>query len=375
MTTERTLSAPGKLFLAGEYSVLWANSPSPPAGERAGEKGGPTGVARVLAAGPRAHALVRRRADRRVELVLEGGRLAGDTTPLGVRWERPPEPAFHFVAGTIDLALRVVGRETEGFTVAFESSPLVNGHKLGLGSSARAVVLAAEAARTGLDADFDSLKLALVAHAEAQGGTGSGGDVAACFAGGLVRYRRYEVASLITAANQETLRAALPESPPVELLRVAVPKFPLAFAFSGESASTTSLVREVERTWTAEQRARFVLDSDALGDELESSLARGDFGAARDAARGLQERLDSLGPTRSEALERILQLAETFGCAGKQSGAGGGDGCLLFGPDDAAVDAFIGACASRGIFATRVTPEPGLRGEATRHPLLASWLE
>lgn len=370
---ERTLSAPGKLFLAGEYAVLWsrtAAAPSPP-GERAGE----TGVARILAVGPRAHAFVRPRTDRRVEVVLEGGKLCGDATPLGVRWERKPGPDFHFVARTIDLALRVAGRETEGFSVAFESSPLVNGRKLGLGSSARATVLAAEAARTGLEADFDTLKLALVAHADAQGGKGSGGDVAACFAGGVVRYRRYDVAPLIAAANRETLRAVLPDAPPVDLLRVAEPKLPLAYVFSGESASTTSLVNEVERTWTAEQRARFVVDSDALGDELESALARGDFAVARDAAAGLQSRLFSLGPTRSEALERILRLAETFGCAGKQSGAGGGDGCILFGPDEAALDAFLSACAARGLFGMRVRPEPGLRREATRHPVLSTWLE
>jgi phosphomevalonate kinase len=279
------------------------------------------------------------------------------------------------VARTIDFALRVEGRETEGFTVAFESTPLVNGQKLGLGSSARAVVLAAEAARIGLGADFDALKLALIAHAEAQGGKGSGGDVAACFAGGLVRYRRYEVGPLIAAANQETLRAALPDSPPVELLRVAAPKLPLAYAFSGESASTTSLVQAVERTWSPAQRSRFVVDSDALGDELEMALARGDFKAAKEAARGLQERLFSLGPTRSAGLARILDLAEAFGCAGKQSGAGGGDGCILFGPDEAALGAFIVACTTRGLFATRVGPEPGVRSEATRHPLLASWLD
>lgn len=363
---ERTLSAPGKLFLSGEYAVLWTKSPT---------SQGDRGVARVLAVGPRAHAYVRPRGDRRVEVVLQGGKLSGDATPLGVRWERPPGPAFHFVARTIDLALRVTGRETEGFSVAFESSPLVNGHKLGLGSSARATVLAAEAARTGLGADFDALKLALVAHADAQGGKGSGGDVAASFAGGVVRYRRYEVGPLIAAANQETLRAALPDSPPVDVLRVADPKLPLAYVFSGESASTTSLVKEVERTWTPEQRARFVVDSDALGDDLESGLLRGDFGAAKDAAAGLQERLFSLGPTRSEALERILALAEAFGCAGKQSGAGGGDGCILFGPDEGAVDAFLSACAARGLFGMRVAPEPGLRGEATRHPVLSTWLD
>ena len=49
---DRTLSAPGKLFLAGEYAVLWG------------------GEARILGTAPRAHALVRSRQDRRVEIAL-----------------------------------------------------------------------------------------------------------------------------------------------------------------------------------------------------------------------------------------------------------------------------------------------------------------
>ena len=49
---DRTLSAPGKLFLTGEYAVLWG------------------GVARVLAVGPRVHALVRPRTDSPAETEL-----------------------------------------------------------------------------------------------------------------------------------------------------------------------------------------------------------------------------------------------------------------------------------------------------------------
>ena len=47
---ERALSAPGKLFLSGEYAVLWG------------------GVRAVAAVGPRTAALVRRRADREVHV-------------------------------------------------------------------------------------------------------------------------------------------------------------------------------------------------------------------------------------------------------------------------------------------------------------------
>jgi phosphomevalonate kinase len=353
---DRALSAPGKLFLSGEYAVLWG------------------GVARVLAVGPRVQALVRRRPDRQVELLLEGGKLTGQTTPLGVQWEATPGPDFHFVARTVDLGLRALSRETSGFSIAFAPSPLWQGRKLGLGSSARATVLAAEAVRWAAEAAFDALKLALVAHAEAQGGKGSGGDVAASFAGGLVRYRRYELATLLEASTKGALQSALFAAPPVELARLDAPRFPMVYAFSGQSASTTSLVKQVEREWSPAQRGVFVERSDALSDALEVGLARKDFTAVTESCAALQALLFSLGPTRTESLERILSIAAAWGCAGKQSGAGGGDGCLLFAPDLPTRAALLEALAARGIFALEVDSEEGLRGDVTAEGVLTGWL-
>ncbi len=354
---DRTLSAPGKLFLSGEYAVLWG------------------GVARILAVAPRVHALVRPRVDRQVDVIVADGRLSGVATPAGVRWERAVPPEFHFVATTLDLALRIVGTEGPGFSVAFESSPTSGGLKLGLGSSARATVLAAEAARVGLVAQFDPLKLALIAHADAQQGKGSGGDVAASFAGGLVRYRRYETSMLLTKAARGGLVAALEQSAPVDLARVGDPVFPMVFAFSGQSASTTGLVKSVEQQLGTAARQRFVERSDGAGEVLEHGLLRRDFSAVEAASEALQGLLWELGVTRSEGLERILGLAGTFGCAGKQSGAGGGDGAVLFAPDETAQRALLEALAARRIHAFAIKPDRGLQGEVTRHPVLSSWLE
>ncbi len=354
---DRTLSAPGKLFLSGEYAVLWG------------------GVARILGVGPRVSVLVRPRVDRRVDIVLAEGRLSGTATPAGVRWEGEVPPEFRFVATTIDLALRIVGTEGPGFSVAFESSPTVGGLKLGLGSSARATVLAAEASRVALGGTFDSLKLALLAHADAQGGKGSGGDVAASFAGGVVRYRRYEVSGLLTRASRGGLVAALDQSPAVELARMGDPVFPMIFAFSGQSASTTGLVKSVEQQLSAEAKARFVARSDGASDTLENGLLRNDFAAVTSASEELQALLWELGVTKSEGLERLLGLARTFSCTGKQSGAGGGDGAVLCAPDESAQRALLEAYAARGIHAFAIKPDRGLQGEVTAHPLLRTWLE
>lgn len=344
---QRTLSAPGKLFLAGEYAVLWG------------------GVARIAAVGPRAGAYVRTRVDREVAIALEGGKLAGQTTPLGARWEGEVPADFHFAARAIDLVLRAVGRQVPGFGVALEPSPVAaDGRKLGIGGSARAVVLATEAARFALDAPLDTLKLSLLAHAIAQDGKGSGGDVAAIFAGGLVRYRRYDLQPLIKAATGADLAGALRNAPPVELSRLTDTKLPMVYAFAGQSASTRFLIGEVERRWSELERQRFVGSSDSLGQQLETGLAKNDFPAVAEAATGLQELLASLGPLQTPEMARLLALARAVGCAGKMSGAGGGDGCVLFAPDAAGTAALLESLRARGFLAFELAIEAGLRGES-----------
>lgn len=353
----RTFTAPGKLFLSGEYAVLWG------------------GTARIAAVGPRVACTIRRREDREVHVLLPGARLSGSASRAGVTWGGVPPAEFHFAARTIDLALRAHGREALGFDLAFAPSPLgPGGHKLGVGSSARATVLAAEAVRWALDERYDGLKLALLAHAEAQGGKGSGGDVASCFVGGVVRYRRYDLKSLLDATRTERLGATLAAAPGVELSRVAVKDFSAVFAFSGESASTRSLMAQIEARLDATARLRFVTRSDSLGGQLEEALVRGDFAQLKEAAEALETLLEELGPVATPGIQRILAIAKSYGCAAKISGAGGGDGCIILTPDVDAKRELIQGLESRGFLCVDLELESGVRGESKNDPELAHWI-
>jgi phosphomevalonate kinase len=353
---DRALSAPGKLFLAGEYAVLWG------------------GTARVAAVGARGSAYVRRRADREVHLALEVGRLQGKATPAGVNWGKEVPEAFRFAARALDEALRTQGRESLGFELALSPSERSDGgSKLGLGGSARAAVLASEAARFVLEERADALKLALLAHAGAQG-SGSGADVAACFAGGLIRYRRYDTRALADASREGRLGAALTLALPVEVARLPEPKLSLLYAFTGQSASTPLLVREIEARVRGERRARFAAHSEEWGHLLEEALLTGDMAAAAEACAELQVLLGSLGPVETEPMKRILALARSYRSTGKLSGAGGGDGCVLFCPDVEARAALAEALASRGFAARPLELEPGLRGERQADAKLRGWL-
>ena len=355
---DRTLSAGGKLFLAGEYAVLWG------------------GAAWIAAVEPRVHARVRTRDDRRVDLLLPGTRFSGHATPAGVRWDGEVPDACLFAARAVDLVLRAVGRDGPGLQLALEPSPeFVPGEKLGLGGSARTAVLATEAARSAVGRSLDSARLALAAHWIAQGGRGSGGDVAAIFAGGLVRYRRYDVGRLAQAARQGDLASALGAAPPVDLVRAGEPRLPWVWVYTGAGASTRALISEVESRLGPAARDAFVGRSDALGQQLEVALTRGDYPSAADAVEQLEALLRGLGNLETEAITRVLGLAATYGCAGKMSGAGGGDGCVVVCPDDEAKRRLLEGLGARGLFAVSPVLAAGLRGEAAGHAELGRWLD
>jgi len=93
-----------------------------------------------------------------------------------------------------------------------------------------------------------------------------------------------------------------------------------------------------------------------------------------EACQGLQTLLGALPGVSTPGTERILALARSSGCAGKVSGAGGGDGCVLFAPDEAARSTLFASLTHRGFFAVPLTLEPGLRAELDPPPELRRWL-
>lgn len=180
-------SAPGKVVVCGEYAVL---------------AGAPALIAAV---------------DRRVEcrLVPTSGETwrfasrgfdAASTHPLGRLLDptlldgRDPARICQCVLHELVARGADPSRLPNGADVTIDSSALYeNGAKLGVGSSAAvAVALTAALIRystSGADwashvSDVEHLDVMLAAHAKAQGGRGSGLDVAASCHGGLVRFRR-----------------------------------------------------------------------------------------------------------------------------------------------------------------------------------------
>lgn len=291
-------SAPAKLILAGEWSVLE-----------------PHGSAVVLAVDER--------------LVVEARRADAWSVARGAVYhlddEHDAEGApqeLRFLATVLELARR----SRPETALALESLP--GGVTAGLGSSAAVVsasVLALYAVRGETPSREELFADAFEAHHRAQKGKGSGCDVAAACYGGLIGYRRRgEELPRITALDL----AVLP---------------PLAVAHAGPKASTTALIAALGRAERESPASyRLVIEgleraAQRVAEALERREATTSVLSALEASAQHLTELDALSGGRLEPppVRELLDLARAEGATAKISGAGGGDCVLAFADEPA----------------------------------------
>jgi phosphomevalonate kinase len=260
--------APGKVLLTGGYAVL---------------DGAPAIVAAV---------------DRYA--VADGERLASSSAPE-VRAAFGSEPAP-------EVDVRALHDEA--------------GHKLGLGSSAAAVVAAIgwRVAARGEDPRLPLVRArvfraARAAHARVQAG-GSGVDIAASVHGGVLRY-----CVSAQGASLHTLE------PPPDLVT--------AVYFSGRSARTSELRARVDRARARDPKPAVFADlrvcaqraADAFSSNVRDFVAAArDFGAALDALGRMAD-----APIVPPEFLELAEVAASEGAAFLPSGAGGGDVAVWLG--------------------------------------------
>ncbi len=331
--TQLHAQAPGKLFLLGEYAVL---------------DGAPAIIAAV---------------DRYVHVRLSatsaagGGRIhmSSDQTnevvdfPAG---EVAPQVPFY----TLALSAYRVCCEAwpvlahSALRIRIESQPSYAAQgKIGFGSSAAVcvalVAVLMATANAGSIQKERVFALALEAHRAAQGGVGSGGDVAASTFGGLIK--------LVPRGLDIPLVEALPVPADLHLLA----------AWTGTSASSPELIRlyQALANGHASVRRDFVaactlavehFAAAAAGDRVgqPSQAGQTDFAAVAAAAAAI-DKLASLTqlPILTPDLRRLIAISQEHGGVAKVSGAGGGDCGIAFARDSAAAASIPAAWKAAGL--------------------------
>jgi len=314
-------SAPGKLFLLGEYAVL-------------------DGAPALLAA-----------VDRRAEVTIGdsesgswqvsapnlgiGSLALGDDGGLPTGLDAAQRLKLRVFDAVREAVLARAPRLARPLSITIDSGALSRGgHKLGLGSSAAVAVALTAALAAALDLDLDRealFRLAEEAHRRAQDGVGSGGDVAASVYGGLIRYSRGAV--------------PVPLRWPEELSVLAV--------VTGEGALTTRLVGRVA-DYAEQDPARYRADIArlaGLAERAEAALRDPDafLRLAGDYFTALTV-LDAHARAGivSERHHELHAVAEREGGVFKTSGAGGGDVGLAFSHSGEPAERLAAALAGAG---------------------------
>lgn len=310
-----TASAPGKLFLLGEYAVLHgAPAVLAALGTRARVRAVPADDGQWHIRAP----------DTGVTGLALGpcGTLPDALAPTTQRALAVFDAARATTAADMSLPPLHVGIETRGFSA--------DGGKLGVGASAAvAAALTGALAHTAgaRPARTTILERAVRAHQRAQNGEGSGADVATAVLGGIVAF----------APDRIPRRLSWPTG----LHALAVP--------TGDGADTQTLVGATRRLAKSdpETHRRCIEPLAEYARRGARALSDGDVDDVLAVADAYFEGLDTLGAAAgadivTPAHRRLRRVAAEAGGVFKPTGAGGGDlGLVLAGSEQRAA-----ACAA-----------------------------
>ncbi len=314
-----TATAPGKLFLLGEYAVLH-------------------GAPALLAA-----------MDARCRVWLEPAdswRLTA--RPLGLADLAladdggPPKSAtedLRRALAVFDAVRRTVTHDHElpPLSVTIDTRAFFRGdHKLGLGASAAVAVTLTAAMHRLLGYPEDHAAIADAAtraHRMAQGGEGSGADVATSVYGGIVEF----------VAGQPVRPRDWP------------PGLHARPVITGDGADTRELVAAVRHLAVIDPAGHDTAMSRLadIADRGRTATVRSDIPALLDACRAGLDALTALGTAAGAGIVTVRHRALADAMAGtgavfKTTGAGGGDLGLILAPSQAALDAATRAAESLG---------------------------
>lgn len=329
-----TASAPGKLFISGEWAVL--------------EMGNPGLVAAV---DKRVYAKIEDSPDDYFYITLKDFNI----TRLKFSYEKGLKAAgelaedqqkkLKFILSAVNTLVKYTGVskplqiETWGKDTTIEYRG--GTHKIGFGSSAASTVAVVSAVLRHQGRRVQSyedklkiFKLAAAAHYFAQGKVGSGFDVAASTFGGVFMYERFDPAWLVKQIQEGNLQELMEQKwQGLKIEQLSIPEdFNLIIGWTGRSASTSEMVKQINK-WGEKNPEDYRRHIDSIAEtasEVIDCWKKDDRASLIKHLNKNHEVLASLGKDagveiETDTLQELHESAKSCGGAGKLSGAGGGD--------------------------------------------------
>ncbi|MGX7013511.1 phosphomevalonate kinase [Vagococcus silagei] len=329
-------SAPGKLYIAGEYAVL--------------EPGHPAVIV----------ALDQFITVTLVEAKSQGSICSRYSNGISIPWTRKNgkfymderENPFSYITKSVTVVeqyLQEQNYDLKYFDLTIQSE-LDNrdGRKYGLGSSGAVTIATIKAILSFYKIDYTAellYKLAAITHLSLNS-NGSFGDLAASSYEGWIAYSCFDRQWLLNQTNHPTMTLVdlvNKKWPKLMIEPLTAPKdLRLLIGWTGTPASTTFLVDQVqdEQSDMNGFYKDFLAKSKACVTELIAAFKAQDLASIQRMIRENRELLRSLGTKsgvdiETSALHQLIHIAEEFEGASKSSGAGGGDcGIAIFNQRD-----------------------------------------
>jgi len=358
------VSAPGKLFLSGEWAVLEVGNP---------------GI--VAAVNKRVHAEVEEADSISVSIGDFGIKdLGAKFDGKQLSWERElsekEKEQTQFIRGAIETVGQYLGG-LKPFSIRSwgeQSQVEIGGvaKKVGFGSSAASVVAVISALLKFNGQDIESkdakdriYKLSAIAHYLIQGKAGSAFDVAASTYGGVFVYQRFDPKWLMEKLESGVAIKELvdQEWPSFRAEPLEIPGgFELLIGWTKESASTSAMVKQLN-TWAETDQEDYKRLYDKIANlvrELIPAWKGKDTGSVLELIRKNEDYLRELGRAsgvniETEDLRRLSESANLNGAAGKLSGAGGGDCGIAVSFDQEASEKVKGDWKKQGLYLVDAT--------------------
>lgn len=298
-------SAPGKVIVAGEYAVL---------------DGAP---AICMAVNRRARVSISLN-DEPEHVVSAPGFLekpqrfasmtdCADTLPLLWAVWNKSEPA---IDGCLNIDI-----DSREFVAA-------NGRKIGIGSSAAVAVALSAAIEQIAAGGRDIRDVAIAAHRDFQGGSGSGADIACSHAGGVIVYRKEE-------------KMSQPIAWPADLY--------FALLWSGCSADTAKKLNKLANSDSHDSRTELATASDAVSQLWQSGDAASIVSLMSDYTKTLLRfDVDHQLGIFDAGHAQLVDAASQGDVAYKPCGAGGGDLGIAVSANESALSGFVDDARQQG---------------------------